>query len=211
MRKRSAKILNSKGSKLNPLKLGDYVKIYIFSSHSETVRRNHKSKHTCQWRGPLEIVHQLSNTTFEIQSYFETKKYMRHISNMRRWHGLLPDANPLPETIAPLNSDLEVGEFAFQCNSLHKPMLYLAEVTSIGEIGVHVNAWGTTSENHLNRKYKPIFLVGAGSSPSTDASLGSDPARGCGPYPLPLLTNSSSCATSSFAQTASWSQIRASA
>ena len=89
--------------------------------------------------------------------------------NMRRWHKLLPDANPLPETIAPLSSDLEVGEFAFQRDSLHEPMLYLVEVTSIGEIDVHVNAWGTTSKNHLNGKYKPVFLVGAESSPTKDA------------------------------------------
>lgn len=100
---------------------------------------------------------------------------MRHISNMRRWHRPLLDANPLPETNAPLSSGLEVGEFAFQRNSLHELMLYLVEVTSIGEIDVHVKAWGTTSKNYLNETYKPIFLVGAESSPTTDASLETEP------------------------------------
>ena len=107
--------------------------------------------------------------------YFRTKKYMQHILNMQCWHRPLPNANLLPETIAPLSSDLEVSEFAFQRDSLREPMLYLVEVTSIGEIDVHVNVWGTTSKNHLNGKYKPIFLVGAESSPTTDASLRSNP------------------------------------
>ena len=63
----------------------------------------------------------------------------------------------------------------FQCDSLPEPMLFLVKVTSIGEIDVHVNAWGTTSKNHLNRKYNPIFLVGAESSPTINALLGLNP------------------------------------
>ena len=94
---------------------------------------------------------------------------------MRRWHEPLPDAIPLPETSALLSFNLEVGEFAFQRDFLHEPMLYLVEVTPIGEIDVHVKAWETTSKNHLNRTYKLIFLVGAESSPATDVSLETEP------------------------------------
>ena len=67
---------------------------------------------------------------------------------MQRWHGPLPDDNPLPETNVLLSSDLEVGGFTFQRDSPHELMLYFVEITPIGEIDVYVKARGTRLKNH---------------------------------------------------------------
>ena len=65
-----AEVLNTHGRVLKALKVGDHVKIFVPPSHSEAVRRRHKAKHICQWRGPLRIESKLSNTTFELSSFF---------------------------------------------------------------------------------------------------------------------------------------------
>ena len=71
-RKRRADILNKHGRELKALKVGDYVKIYVPPSHGEAVRRRCKAKHICQWRGPLKLTKQLSNTTFENVPLFQS-------------------------------------------------------------------------------------------------------------------------------------------
>ena len=82
MRQLRAKYLNSRGRVLSDMKVGEYVKIYCPPSNSQAVKRGRKVKHICHWRGPLRLTDKLSETTFKMCSYFDTKKvFKRHITN----------------------------------------------------------------------------------------------------------------------------------
>ena len=85
MRQLRAAVLNKHGRVLKHLKIEDLVKIYVPPNHGEAVRRRRKAKHICQWRGPLRIIKRISNTTFELASYFNPNKtFRRHLTNVCR-------------------------------------------------------------------------------------------------------------------------------
>jgi len=169
MRQLRAAVLNKHGCVLKRLKIGDLVKIYVPPSHGEAVRRHHKVKHICQWRGPLRIVKRLSETTFELASYFNpNKRFRRHLTNVRRWLGPVPaNATSSDNSIVPLISDVKTGEIAFAIDSTTSTVMYLVRVTSADETAVNVHAWGTTSKNHLTGKYKPVMILNSTDQPTT--------------------------------------------
>jgi hypothetical protein len=169
MRQLRVAVLNKHGRVLKRLKLADLVKIYVPPSHGEAVRRRCKAKHICQWRGPLRIIKRLSNTTFKLVSYFNPNKtFRRHLTNVRRWRGPVPaTATSWDDSIIPLTSDIETGEFAFAINSTTSTVMYFVRVTSVDETAVHVHAWGTTSRNHLTGKYKPVMILNSTDQPTT--------------------------------------------
>ena len=115
------------GESLKSLKVGMYVKIYVPPSQGEAMRRQRKAKHICQWRGPLLISERLSDTTFELKSYFNpSKSFRRHLMNIRRWRGPMPEANTDQSLLVPFESDVEVGEFCIIRDSPSAKMLYRA-------------------------------------------------------------------------------------
>jgi len=168
MRARRAEVLNKHGRVLKALKVGDYVKKFIPPSHSEAVRRRRKAKHICQWRGPLRIESKLSNTTFELSSYFNpSKRFRRHLSNVRRWRGPLPTASADDDSILPLVLDVEVGEFAFVRDAPSATILYLAKVMDVNDNTITINAWGSTNKNHVTGKYLPVYILDSNNLPTT--------------------------------------------
>jgi hypothetical protein len=117
------------------------LKIFVPPSHSEAVRRRRKAKHICQWRGPLRIESKLSNTTFELSSFFNpSKMFRRHLSNIRRWRGPLPSNRTDDDGILPLVLDVEVGELAFVRDAPSARVLYLAKVISVDDNTISINA-----------------------------------------------------------------------
>ena len=159
MRLLRAAILNKCGRQFNALKVGDCVKNYVPPSHAEAVRRRRKAKHICQWRGPLKIIEKVSGTTFKLASHYNpSKTFKRHLMNVRRWLGPLPDPSTASDDIMmPLTSDIEEGQFVFARDSATSKMLYLCRVASVDDIGVEIHAWGTTSKNHLTSAYRPVM------------------------------------------------------
>jgi hypothetical protein len=138
-------------------------------SHGEAMRCCHKAKYICQWRSPLRIIKRLSNTTFELASYFNPNKtFRRHLTNVRRWRGPVPaTATSSDNSIIPLTFDVETGEFSFVIDSTTSTVMYLVRVTSVDETAVHVHAWGTTSKNHLTAKYRPVKILNLTNQPTT--------------------------------------------
>ena len=174
MRRQRAEVLNSHGRLLQPYVVGQYVKIYISlpPSHSEAVRRRRKCKHICQWRGPLQISKALSNTTFEMISFFNKKRvFRRHVSNIRRWRGPLPATNEDDSNILPFASDTEVGEFAFihdaDFDTDSSMMLHLVQISTIDDQTVVVAVWGTTSKNPATGVYRPVQILERSRLPTT--------------------------------------------
>ena len=85
-------------------------------SHEEAQTRKRKAKHIVQFIGPLKIVGKPSETTFKLASHFNSKKILhRHISNIRRWNGPIPNKNKstiqIDQEILQLATDVEVGDF----------------------------------------------------------------------------------------------------
>ena len=74
MHARRAEVLNTYVRVLKALKVGDCVKQFVPPSHSKAVGQCRKAKYICQWRGPLRIESKLSNTTFELSSFFNPSK-----------------------------------------------------------------------------------------------------------------------------------------
>ena len=97
MQKVRALILNKRERALKKLNKGDFVKNYVPPSHEEAQTRKRKAKRILQFRGPLNIVEKPSDTTFKLASQFNSKKnFRRHISNMSRWNGPIPDKRSRP-------------------------------------------------------------------------------------------------------------------
>ena len=169
MRARRAMVLNKRGRVLKALKVNDYVKIYVPPSHAEAVRRRRKAKHICQWRGPLKITEKLSNTTFKLSSHLNpSKTFKRHLMNVRKWLGPLPDPQTAStDAMMPMTSDIEPGQFVFARDSDSSNMLYLARVASVDDLGVEVHAWGTSSKNHIESQYRPVMILESNSLPTT--------------------------------------------
>ena len=160
MRKLRADMLNEKGRLSKPFVVGDHVKIYVPPSQGEAMRRRRKAKHICQWRGPLIITTKLSNTTFELKSYFNhTKTFRRHISNIRRWRGPLPDVNTDENLMLPFVSDVEEGEFVLVRDSPSARIVYLARVNAVDDNIIDVSAWGSTKSNQACAKFKPVMIL----------------------------------------------------
>ena len=84
--------------------------------------------------------------------------FRRRLSNVRRWRGLLPTANSDDDGILPLVLDVEVEEFAFVRDAPSTNILYLAKVISVDDNTIAVNAWGSTTRNHLTGKYLPVYI-----------------------------------------------------
>ena len=94
MRAERADRLNKRGRVLKALVVGDHVKIHMPPGASEAEARGRKAKHLTQFRGPLRIVDKPTSMTFVLQDHYNSKRrYRRHISNVRRWIGPLPDAD----------------------------------------------------------------------------------------------------------------------
>jgi transposase-like protein len=160
MRILRAEVLNRHGRKLAALKVGDYVKILQPPSHSEAVRRRRKAKHICQWRGPLKITTKLSNTTMELESYFNPlKTFRRHISNVRSWRGPLPNANPDENLMLPFVSDVEVGEFVLVRDSPTARVVYLARVSAVNDLLIDLSAWGSPHKSQATSKFRPVMII----------------------------------------------------
>ena len=99
-RKLTADVLNKEGRKLRELNVGDHVKIFAPPGHKEAVRRNRKQKHMHSWKGPMRITAKVSGTVYALANkYNEKQTYERHLVNIRRWIGPVP--NEAPSVIAP--------------------------------------------------------------------------------------------------------------
>jgi len=184
MRKLRADILNKRGRLLKPIKVGDHVKNYVPPSHGEAVHRRRKAKHICQWRGPLVVTRKLSNTTFELVSYFnETKTFRRHISNIRRWRGPLPAANDDENLILPFVSDVEVGEFILVIDSPTALVVYLARVTSVDDTTIGLSAWGSTNLKQHTSVFRPVMILDENKLPTTAPRKG----KKCKPWTWEML------------------------
>ena len=174
-----AKILNVRGRELKALKVGEYVKIYVPPSHGEAVRRRRKAKHICQWRGPLKISRRLSNTTFELKSYFNpSKSFRRHLMNIRKWRGPLPAANTDQSLLVPFVSDVEAGEFCLIRDSPSAKTMYLARVISADDQIINVACWGCTYLRQINAVFKPVMIMADTDQPTTEPRLG----KACSPW-----------------------------
>ena len=173
MRAKRAEILKSCGRELKSLKVGQYVKIYVPPSQGEAVRRRRKAKHICQWRGPLQISKRLSNTTFELKSYFNpSKSFRRHLMNIRKWRGPLPLANTDQSLLVPFVSDVEVGEFCIIRDSPTSTTLYLARVTAVDDLTVNVACWGSIYKSQINAKFAPVVIMEETDLPTTKPQAG---------------------------------------
>lgn len=79
-----ADLLNHRGRKAQPFNIGDRVWIYSPPSAAEAARRARKSKHLCQWKGPMTITHKLSPTSFTVASPDGKQVFHRNVVNLRR-------------------------------------------------------------------------------------------------------------------------------
>jgi len=83
--------LNSKGRKI-AYKVGDHVSIYRPPSQLAAQKAGRKAKHMHWWIGPAKIIKSLSTngTSFRIQ--YGDSIYERHVLNMNKWKGPVPNA-----------------------------------------------------------------------------------------------------------------------
>ena len=161
MRAERAAALNKRGRVLKPLEVGNYVKIYAPPSHEEALRRKRKAKHIHQFRGPLKILSKPSATTLVLGDHHNPKRhYRRHISNVRRWIGPLPD--PAVASAAgvppPLGTeDIEVDSFIVATDTATSNDLYLLRVSDIDDSEIRVWCHGSGSANQDTAKFKPVY------------------------------------------------------
>ena len=83
-RKLVAELLNRRGRKARPFAIGDQVWIYSPPTGAEIARRSRKSKHLCQWKGPMTVTHKISPTSFTVASADRKHVFHRNIVNLRR-------------------------------------------------------------------------------------------------------------------------------
>ena len=147
---------------LEKLNKGDFVKIYFPLSHEEAQTRKRKAKHIVQFRGPLKIVAKPSETTFKLASHFNPKKFFhRHISNIRRWNGPIPDKNKsvvqVDHKIPQLATDVEVGNFILAREDEDTTTVDLGKITKTDDNSFEVTCYGRSSANMLTCKYLPVW------------------------------------------------------
>ena len=138
------------------------MKIYVPPSHEEAQTRKRKAKHIVQFRGPLKIVAKPSETTFKLASHFNPKKiFHRHISNIRRWNGPIPDKNKstihIDQGIPQLATDVEVGDFILAREDEDTTTVDLGKITKTDDNSFEVTCYGRSSANMLTCKYLPVW------------------------------------------------------
>ena len=168
MRKQRSDILNKKGRVLKELKVDDYAKIYAPASHDEAVRRGRKAKRIYPFRGPLWIVEKPTASTVVLEDMTPAKRrFRRHISNIRRWLGPLPE----PQAIQDLQSadyhgppppvgteDIAVNGFiiaSWEDGTTND--VALAKVTNIDDSEITIWCYGATCRNQINANFKPVY------------------------------------------------------
>ena len=157
----TAAVLNNEGRKLRELKVGDHVKIYAPPGHKEAVRRNRKQKHMHSWKGPMRIEEKISGTVFALANEYNDKQtYERHLVNIRRWMGPIPDKAPLK--ITPQTSvDIEVGTIIAVRDEPTSKKLDLARIISITDETVKVSCFGTRSKKLQKAKFYEVYTEGS--------------------------------------------------
>ena len=165
MRRQRSDFLNKRGRVLKALKIGDHVKIYAPASHDEAVRRGRKAKHIYPFRGPLKVVEKPTSSTLVLEDKTQAKRrFRRHISNVRRWLGPLPDAQSLngaqsngpPPPIG--TKDIAVNGFVLASwDDGTTEDVALARVTNIGDSEITIWCYGATQANQINAKFKPVY------------------------------------------------------
>ena len=159
MRTRRSTALNKKGRVLRALDIGDHVKIYAPPGHEEALRRKRKAKHMFQFRGPLRIVDKPTPSTFVLEDRTPAKKrYRRHISNLRRWIGPLPDVTAPQDQPVPIGQeDIEVGDFIATAWDDASTDVAIAKVTDVDDSEIRVWCWGSTAKNQMKARFKPVY------------------------------------------------------
>ena len=161
-RKITAEGLNSRGRLLKPLKVGDMVKIFQPPSHAEAVRRRRKQKHMCPWTGPMKVTKKISGTHYLLENHYHPgKTYERHITNLRRWVGPIPEDEPLMTRGAPSGmSDIEVGDIVAARDTPTSPKVDIAEVTAVTDEAITLSCFGTRNGTPGKAKFHPVFTKG---------------------------------------------------
>ena len=158
-RKHTADVLNEHGRKLRELKVGDHVKIFAPPGHKEAIRRNRKQKHMYTWKGPMRITDKISGTQFLLAyEYDEAKTYERHLVNIRRWVGPVPQSGPVDNSST---SDIEVGELVLARDNSKSTKLDLARVISITDETVTTACYGTRTGNPKTAKFHAVYTEGS--------------------------------------------------
>ena len=111
--------------------------------------------------------------------YFnESKTFRRHVSNIRRWRGPLPDVNTDENLMLPFVSDVEEGEFVLVRDSPSARIVYLARVNAVDDNIIDVSAWGSTKKNQACAKFKPVMILDDSLLPMIDPRAGT----ACSPW-----------------------------
>jgi transposase InsO family protein len=108
--------------------IGQRVKVYVPPTHEQMLATGRRAKHLLAWRGPCEVIDQLSTTTFA----------MREISTRRRFERALVNILPYKATTAPqppsfdpfYSAALNTGEFVAARGEPEGPF-YIAKVTAV--------------------------------------------------------------------------------
>ena len=160
MRKLNAENLNANGRLLKPLTVGSFVKIYMPPGHDQAVKHDRKAKHMLAWHGPMRIT-EIDGTLYVLEYKYNTAQtYKRHLCNIRRWNGPVPDEAPQVTTDAakpePIK-DIEVGTLILARDAEGAKTLDLGKVIEIHEDEVTVQCYGTRGKSLKTAIFRPMF------------------------------------------------------
>jgi len=94
--------------------------------------------------------------------YRPGKTYERHITNLRRWVGPIPENEPLTTRGAPSGmADIEVGDIVAARDTPTAPKVDIAEVTAMTDELVTLDCYGTRNGEPGKAKFHPVFTKGS--------------------------------------------------
>ena len=146
---------------MRELNVGDHVKIFAPPGNKEAVRRNRKQKHMHSWKGPRHIEEKIPGTVFALANKYNDKQtYERHLVNIRRWMGPIPDKAPL-KVIPQTSGDIEVGTIIAVRDEPTSKKLDIARIVSITDETVKVSCFGTRSKKLRKAKFYEVYTEGS--------------------------------------------------
>ena len=108
----------------------------------------------------MRITEKVSGTVYALAyKYNEKQTYERHLVNIRRWIGPVP--NEAPSVIAPhASGDIEVGSIVTVRDEPTSTKLDLARITSITDETVTVSCFGTRGTSLKSSKFHEVYTLG---------------------------------------------------
>ena len=138
--------------------VGDRVSFFIPPSEKEAKTMGRKPKHLLQYRGPVNVVSKLSDTTFQLE--FEGRTYYRCFSELRPYRSTQdPIDLPMANGINMQENTLKINNFVTLCdsNDPDDDLFHLCKVMDIVDNKAVLLNYATWTRNIRQAKFSIMY------------------------------------------------------